>query len=51
MASPNDSPNEPAAEFTPGGLADPLLRDRGERVVVELGHEQAEARAGDRSAG
>ena len=46
-AKPNDSPNDPAAEFTPGGLADPLLGDRGQRVVVELRHQQAQARARD----
>ena len=44
-ASPNDSPNEPRAEFTPGGLADALLRDRRQRVVVELRDQQAEARS------
>ena len=30
-----------------GGLADPLLRDRRQRVVVELRHQQAEPRSGD----
>src|SRR4051794_8697664 len=30
-----------------GGLADPLLLDGGQRVVVELGDEQAEAAAGE----
>ena len=35
-ARPNESPNEPAAEFTPAGLADPFVRDRAQRVVVEL---------------
>ena len=28
----------------PGGLADPLLGDRGQRVVVELGHQQTRSR-------
>ena len=49
-ARPNESPNEPAAELTPAASLDALLGDRGQRVVVELGDEQAEAGAGDRSA-
>ena len=32
----------PAGRVDAGGLADPLLRDRRERVVVELRHEQAQ---------
>ena len=40
-------PERPGRGVHARGLADPLLLDRGERVVVELGDEQAEAAAGD----
>ena len=46
-ARPKERPNDPRGGVHPGRLAHPLLGDRGERVVVELRHEQAEADAGD----
>ena len=35
-------PERPRGRVDPGGLADPLLLDGGQRVVVELGHQQAQ---------
>ena len=35
-------PERPRGRVHPGGLADPLLLDGGQRVVVELGHQQAQ---------
>ena len=40
-ASPNESPNDPGGVHA-GGLADPLLGDRRERVVVQLGDQEAQ---------
>jgi hypothetical protein len=47
IARPNDNPNYPAAEFTPCCFAHPLLLDGSQRVVVELGHQQAQSSSGD----
>ncbi len=47
MARPKESPKEPAAEFTPAASLTRSSVDGRERVVVELGDEQAEAAAGD----
>ena len=44
-ARPNDSPNEPAAEFTPAASLTRSSEIGRQRVVVELGDQQAEARS------
>ena len=46
-ANPNDSPNDPAAELTPAASLDPFLRNRRQRVVVELRHQQPQTAAGN----
>ena len=46
-ASPNDEPERPAGRVHARRLADALLLDRRERVVVQLRDEQPEAAAGD----
>ena len=44
IASPNDSPNDPAAEFTPAASLTRSSSIGDERVVVELRHQQAQPR-------
>ena len=46
-ARPKDEPERAAGRVHAGRLADALLLDRGERVVVELGDEEPEPGTGD----
>ena len=47
-ARPKERPKRSGRRRHPGGLADPLLRDRRKRVVVELGGQEAETGSRDR---